>query len=80
MCIRDRLNTDTVSVSALPMLIAACPAVPRYISVLYALPYLPVKPYKIMSRGVTVSPGIILAIFLCAAQCAYVMNYNVFNA
>ena len=73
-------NTDTVSVSALCVLIARRSAMPRYISVLYALPYLAVKSYKVMRRRISIATAIIAAVILCAAQCAYIMDNNILNS
>ena len=73
-------NTDTISVSALCVLIARRSAMPRYISVLYALPYLTVKTYKVMCRRISIAAAIISAVVLCAAQCAYIMDNNILNS
>ena len=73
-------NTDTISVSALCVLIARRSAMPRYISVLYALPYLAVKSYKVMRRRISIAAAIISAVVLCAAQCAYIMDNNILNS
>ena len=53
---------------------------PRYISVLYALPYLAVKSYKVMRRRISIAAAIISAVVLCAAQCAYIMDNNILNS
>ena len=50
---------------------------PRYISVLYALPYLAVKSYKVMRRRISIAAAIISAVVLCAAQCAYIMDTEI---
>ena len=73
-------NTDTISVSALCVLIARRSAMPRYISVLYALPYLAVKSYKVMRRRISIAAAIISAVVLCAAQFAYIMDNNILNS
>ena len=75
-----QLNTDTVGISALCVLIARRSAMPRYISVLYALPYLAVKSYKVMRRRISIAAAIISAVVLCAAQCAYIMDNNILNS
>ena len=62
------------------MLIARRSAMPRYISVLYALPYLAVKSYKVMRRRISIAAAIISAVVLCAAQCAYIMDNNILNS
>ena len=73
-------NTDTISVSALCVLIARRSAMPRYISVLYTLPYLAVKSYKVMRRRISIAAAIISAVVLCATQCAYIMDNNILNS
>ena len=75
-----KLNTDTVSVSALCVLIALSAAVPRYIFILYALPDCPVISYKVMRRGVAVAACKIIAVCLCVPQCARVMNDDILNS
>ena len=67
-------------VSALCVLIARRSAMPRYISILYALPYLAVKSYKVMRRRISIAAAIISAVVLCAAQCAYIMDNNILNS